>query len=85
MQADIFGKKVVKTNIEEAPAYGVALLAGVGTGIFENTREVCKKTIKVIDIMEPNPKNVKQYEKYYQIYHSLYPALKPSFDNIKVI
>ena len=85
MQADIFNKKVVKTNIKEAPAYGVALLAGVSSGIFKNIREACKKTIKVVATMEPIPKNVRRYEKYYRIYRSLYPALKPFFDNTKAI
>ena len=85
MQADIFAKKIVKTDVKEAPAYGVALLAGVSSGIFKNIREACKKTIKVVATMEPIPKNVRQYEKYYRIYRSLYPILKPSFDNIKTI
>ncbi len=83
--ADIFGKKVLRSNIKEAPAHGVALLAGVGSGIFENIRSACKKTIKVIDTIEPVPENIEQYEKYYQVYHSLYPALKPSFDKLSTI
>ena len=80
--ADILGKKVFRTNIEEAPAYGVALLAGVGSGIFENIREACKRTIKVTEIMEPTPENVEKYKRYYPIYHSLYPILKTSFDKV---
>ncbi len=85
MQADIFGKKVIRTNIKEAPAYGVALLAGVGSGIFENIRKTCKRTIKVTDTIEPVPENVEKYERYYRIYSSLYPALKPSFDKLPAI
>ena len=33
IQADVFGRSVVTINTEEGPAYGVALLAGVGTGV----------------------------------------------------
>ncbi len=35
IQADVFGQKVVTLNAEEGPAYGVALLAAVGAGRFQ--------------------------------------------------
>src|SRR5690606_37271460 len=48
LQADIYGQDVVTINAEEGPAYGVALLAAVGTGYFTNVEEACSATISVV-------------------------------------
>jgi xylulokinase len=36
LQADVYGQRVVTINAEEGPAYGVALLAMVGTGAYKS-------------------------------------------------
>ncbi|HEX3357937.1 MAG TPA: xylulokinase, partial [Tepidisphaeraceae bacterium] len=41
LQADIYNRPIVTTNAEEGPAYGVALLAGVGTGVWSSVEEAC--------------------------------------------
>ena len=46
LQADIYNRPVVITNAAEGPAYGVALLAGVGTGVWKAVEEACRATIK---------------------------------------
>ena len=38
IQADVFGRKVVTVGSEEGAAYGVALLAAVGRGLFQEHR-----------------------------------------------
>src|SRR5262249_27568344 len=45
MQADVFGREVVTVNASEGPAFGAALLAGVGTGIWSSVPEACDATI----------------------------------------
>lgn len=80
IQADIFGCEIVTINATEGPAFGVALLAGVGTGIYSTVEEACEKTIKITSHTQPIEKNVHLYEEYYRIYRSLYPPLKPVFD-----
>src|SRR5581483_3898403 len=46
LQADIYNLPIVLTNATEGPAYGVALLAGVGTGIWSSVEQACKSAIK---------------------------------------
>ena len=85
--ADVFGTELVTVNVTESTAYGAALLAGVGTGVFESVQQACSATIQVQNPMDPIKDNVSVYEDYYQVYHSLYlyNALKPSFDAVSNI
>ena len=43
IQADVFGQKVVTLNAEEGPAYGVALLAAVGSGEYQEYRRSLRR------------------------------------------
>ena len=45
LQADIYNQPIVLTNATEGPAYGVALLAAVGTGAYKTIVEACQATI----------------------------------------
>jgi xylulokinase len=82
MQADIYGAKSVTTNSFEGPAYGVALLAAVGTGAYKNIVDACEATIKVVDSTNPNAKARKAYDAAYPLYQKLYRSLKADFQNI---
>ncbi len=82
LQADIYGTTCVTINAEEGPAYGVALLAAVGTGRFKNVREACKAGIRITRTIKPDPKAKKFYAGYYAQYRRLYPALKDQFAHI---
>ncbi|MSR60707.1 MAG: xylulokinase [Planctomycetaceae bacterium] len=79
MQADIYGERVVTTNSAEGPAYGVALLAAVGTGAYKNIVEACQVTIKVEQTASPNAKARKTYDEAYPLYQKLYRSLKDDF------
>ena len=79
LQADIYNTPVVTTNASEGPAYGVALLAGVGTGVWKDVDEACRATIKRIGKVTPNKKRAAQYEKSFRVYDRLYSDLKDRF------
>ena len=79
MQADVYGKSVSTINASEGPAFGVALLAGVGTGAFKNVREACESTIKTTSTTRPKKKAVSIYDKVYPEFGKLYHALKKDF------
>ncbi len=89
MQADINGVEMVTINVDEGPAFGAALLAGVGAGIYRSVEEAAQETIRVTNSTSPDPRNTALYDKYYRLYRSLYPLLKDKFrqvsDLIKVI
>jgi len=82
MQADIYGAEVVTINIAEGPAFGAAIMAGVGTEVYSSIEEATGEIVKVTSSTQPMEDNRKVYEEYYQIYRSLYHALKPEFDNV---
>jgi xylulokinase len=82
IQADVFGREIVTINATEGPAYGVALLAGVGTGVWASVGEACSSTIRVVTRQQPVEANVAVYESFYSVYRALYPALKPYFDRV---
>ncbi len=80
--ASATGLALEEINIDEGPALGAAILAGVGTGIYNSALEASDSIIKVERIVEPNPKWQSVYSDLYQVYKNLYPALKNSFDEL---
>jgi xylulokinase len=79
LQADIYKFPVVITNAGEGPAYGVALLAGVGTGVCKSVEEACKRGIKQVEKVQPSRKMAADYDRYYAVYRKLYFDLKDRF------
>jgi len=79
MQADIYGQKVVTINAEEGPAYGVALLAAVGTGEYKNVVEACSAAIRVVSQTAPNSRTKRVYNRAYPLYGQLYRSLKDDY------
>lgn len=79
MLADLYNCPVKTLASKEGPALGVAILAGVGAGIYSSVPEACKAVIKVNKTQEPVPENVPEYEKFYKLYTEIYPALKAKF------
>ncbi len=82
IQADVINQPHVTLHADEGPAFGAALLAGVGTGAFASVPEACRATIKTVSETTPNPDTVAVYQRYYPIYRSLYPALRNAFAEV---
>ncbi|MBI5032907.1 MAG: xylulokinase [Chloroflexi bacterium] len=77
--ADVFDAEIATVNITEGAAYGAALLAGVGAGIYRDVESACDTAIKITSHTSPSKdKNV--YAAYYPRYRALYPALKSEFE-----
>jgi len=79
LQADIYGKPIVLTNAVEGPAYGAALLAGVGVGVWKSVQEACGATIKRTERLTPRPPAKRRYQNVYATYAKLYGDLKGRF------
>ncbi len=79
IQADIYGQEVCTINAHEGPAFGVALLAQVGTGAFSTVPEACDQMIQVVDRVPAIPTSKALYDRGYQIYRKLYFDLRDSF------
>ena len=82
MQADVYDNAVCTINADEGPAYGVALLAGVGTGVWDSVEEACEQSISVVSRHEVEPENARVYRQYYPVFQGLYRSLKGDFATI---
>ena len=82
MQADIYGRSVVTINAEEGPAYGVALLAAVGTGAYGNIAEACSATIRTVTRTSAGARARRAYNRAYPMYGRLYRSLRDDFAEI---
>ncbi len=82
LQADIYNARVTTINTQEGAAYGVAILAAVGTGLFASVPEACDAFIRITDTKEPDGSLRKTYDAAYAQYRRLYPALRGEFERI---
>ncbi|HEY7783823.1 MAG TPA: FGGY-family carbohydrate kinase, partial [Pyrinomonadaceae bacterium] len=76
VQADIYGRDVEILAAEEGAAYGAALLAGVGAGVWSSVDEACEKSVRVARRVQPDPEATALMNKRYEQYRALYPALR---------
>ena len=82
MLADAFNMPVSVNNSVQGGAMGVAILAGVGSGIYPNIPDTCRRFISEKKRSEPNKESAAVYEKTYRLYENLYTALKDSFKTL---
>lgn len=79
MIADAFGKPVVTVAASEGPALGVAILAGVGTGVYASVAQACDAAIRCTEPLQPDRAAMQVYQKFYRVYARLYPALREEY------
>jgi xylulokinase len=82
IQADMFNRTVITVNATEGPAYGAALLAGVGAGFWPSVAEACQATIQVTTRTLPDPVAAQVYARYYPLYGELYTRLKTLYPKL---
>jgi xylulokinase len=83
--ADVLGVELVTVNTTEGAAYGAALLAGVGAGVWPEVDAACAATIRLTGRTTPDAAAVKTYEPIYRLYRELYPALNQTFAALNTI
>ncbi|HZJ46497.1 MAG TPA: xylulokinase, partial [Pyrinomonadaceae bacterium] len=76
IQADIYGQPVEIVEAEEGAAYGVALLAGVGTKAWSSVDEACLSVVKTKARIAPDIKSAELMDRQYKAFQALYPALR---------
>jgi len=79
--ADVFNVPLVVAEAIEGAAYGAALLAGVGGGVWSDVPTAARATVKLGVRVEPGA-NVARYDAAYSLYRSLYPTLKETFHRL---
>ena len=79
MQADIFGTPVLSLGDAGGLAYGAAIMAAVGAGVFDSIEEAADRWVSVTETRDPNARSVSLYDELYERYRELYPSLKSQF------
>ena len=74
IQADVYGRPVEVLEAEEGGAFGAALLAGTGVGVWASVEAACTATIRVATTVDPL--HAVSMEKAYARYRRVYPALR---------
>lgn len=74
--------EIAQINVNEGPAFGAALLAGVGARVFGSVEEACDACICEISRITYNPTTVDLYDTYLKEYRHLYTALKDHFKRV---
>jgi xylulokinase len=80
--ADIFSSPISTMNLTEGAAFGAALLAGVGAGVYASVPEACTQTLRCRDTVMPAPER-DHYDVLYRTYTQLYPALRSQFASLQ--
>ncbi len=75
IQADVYGHQVEVLEAEEGAAYGAAILAGVGAGVWNSVDAACKEVVKVAQRVDPQPGTVERMNTSYAAYRRMYPAI----------
>lgn len=80
--ADVMDSELVTVNTTEGAAYGAALLAGVGAGVWSTVDAACDSAIQLTGSTKPNSEIVPHYDEAYAQYSALYPILKNAFADL---
>jgi xylulokinase len=84
IMADALDAELVTVNTTEGAAFGAALLAGVGAGLFADVPAACEATIQITG-RTPVSEATARYQRVYPRYRALYPALKDEFAAIAAV
>jgi xylulokinase len=76
IQADVYGHHVEILQAEEGAAYGAALLAGVGAGIWSSVDEACRSCVRVASTVRHDLETTKLMNGRYEVYRRIYPTLR---------
>ena len=78
MLADVFDAEVATVNSTQGAAYGAAILASVGIGVYPDVSEATRSIVHETASVHPGA-DAQVYRRFHEQYRALYPALKSQF------
>jgi xylulokinase len=76
IQAGVYGHPVETVTAEEGAAYGAALLAGVGAGVWPTVDAACDAGVHAAEVTKPDARDAAVLDRRYREYRRIYPALR---------
>ena len=81
--ADVMGKNVVYTKVEEASALGAVAIASVSMKIHKSLGEAAKKMVSSRGRHAPNQNNHEIYLRKLDLFKSLYESNKKHYEKLR--
>ena len=75
IKADVTGCRMEVPASDTATTLGAAILAGVGTGVYDSFEQAAEQTVRVKRTQEPSEENREAYDRGYKVYRGLYDRL----------
>jgi xylulokinase len=85
IQADILNTRVLRALFDAGPAYGAAILAGAGAGLFASVQDAADRFVRIRDEIAPTAANVDLYRDYHELYDGLYGALRTRYRSLAAL
>ncbi|WP_027086284.1 xylulokinase [Cohnella panacarvi] len=79
IKADITGKTIKIPSSDAATTLGAAILAGVGTGVYDSYADAVRRTVRIQREHAPNINHRQVYEQVISVYREAYERLKDLF------
>ena len=76
IKADVTGCGIEVPGSDTATTLGAAILAGMGTGVWNSFEEAAEQTVRVKKQYSPDPETKAVYDRGYETYRQLYEHLK---------
>jgi xylulokinase len=81
IQADVYGCSVETVTVDEGAAFGAAILAGVGAGLWATVDEACDAIVRRAGQTPPQAEVVDAMNERYAHYRRMYAALRAIADS----
>lgn len=78
--SDAIERKIMITEGTEVGARGVAMLAGIGAGIYSSLDEAVSKMVRIKEVYEPQEESSRVFREMYVLYRQLYLHSRDSWD-----
>ncbi len=75
-KADMAGRPIEASEVEEASPLGAAMIAGIGVGLYKDEEDAFASVRRPGTVYEPEPSRTALYTEWFETYKSVYPALK---------
>jgi xylulokinase len=85
LQADVFGVPVYRNKVDEGPALGAALLAGVAAGSYRDLEDACSHVEIDPEPTRPDPQRHQLYRRYHAAFAEAYAATAPLMHRLDAI
>jgi xylulokinase len=76
IKADVWGKTILTSRLQEGACLGAAMVGGVATGLYPDWQAaVDRAAVKDLHETRPREELYDVYARYYEVYTALYPDL----------